>query len=108
MSGTQARPVVVGLEIKLQRINMRILEGPSSQPVTITSLTELNGTFTGLPSQASTALTIRHHLRCYQMTPRGGDGMSPKEDTAKAPCYLLSKTRPRIRSKKPRPYKIVM
>ena len=63
MSGMQVRPVVVGQESKLQKIEMGVLEGPSSQPVTITPFTEVNGILTGLPSQASTIPTIRYHLR---------------------------------------------
>ena len=63
MSGTQSRPVVVSQEAKLQRIKMGVLEGLSSQPVTIAPLTEVNGTLTGLSSPASTVPTIWHHLR---------------------------------------------
>ena len=65
MSGTQ----VVSQETTLQRIKMGVSEGPSSQPVTIAPLTEVNGTLTGLPSQALTIPSIRHHLRPTLLLP---------------------------------------
>ena len=83
MSGTQARPVVVSQEAKLQKLKMRLLEGPSTQPVT-----EVSGILTSFPSQASTVRTIRHYLRstpCYHVTPRGGDDMYQLQP---APYYI--------------------